>query len=223
MPPLDAAVGALCRPYLQPTVPRVHVEIDAQAGRTLPASVVDHLVATLRSVVDKPGGITLDTSGVIPGGAEPWTVDRIREVAAATRDTTNSRDVVVIHVLSLAGEPAEGSRIEQSIGVAFAAGEFAVFGDRIDGLALLLGGSERVLQSVVVHELGHLLCLVNLGYTSDVPREDPQHPGHSLNQDSVMFHAIETTAIGQLFTGPPPRDFDAADLADLAGLREGRY
>lgn len=222
-PSVGAPLGTLCRPYLQPTVPSLLIEIDAQAGAELPQSVIDHLLATLAAVVDKPGGITVDTSGVIPGGAQPWTPESIRQTAAASRTADSTPEQLVMHVLSLRGQPAADSEISQSIGVAFAAGEFVVFPERIEGLAALIGGTQAVLRSVTVHEAGHLLCLVNLTYTSDIPHEDPQHPGHSVDRGSVMFHAIETTAVGQLFSGPPPDSFTANDLADLEGLRTGRY
>ena len=222
-PSVGDPLGALCRPYLQPTVPSLLIEVDAQAGAELPQGVLDHLVTTLAAVLDKPGGIAVDTSGVIPGGGQPWTLESVRQTAAASRTADSTPDQLVLHVLSLRGQAAEDSEISQSIGVAFAAGEFAVFPERIDGLAALIGGTEAVLRSVAVHEAGHLLCLVNLGYTSDIPHEDPQHPGHSADRGSVMFHAIETTAIGQLFSGPPPDAFTANDLADLEGLRTGRY
>lgn len=227
--PVDGPLGSLCRTYLRPAVPRLIVEIDAQAGAELPPAVIDHLTATVGAVVDKPGGITVDASGTIAGGAQPWTLESIREAAAASRTHAPTTDTTVIHVLAVRGEPhqtppADGQPdIRGSIGIAFAAGELVVFPDRIDGLSALVGGTTAVLRAVTVHEVGHLLCLVNLGYTSDIPHEDPSHPGHSVDQGSVMFHAVETTAVGQIFTGPPPDTFTTNDLADLEGLRTGRY
>ncbi|MEA3055907.1 MAG: hypothetical protein QOD30_1339, partial [Actinomycetota bacterium] len=38
---------------------------------------------------------------------------------------------------------------------------------------------------------------------------------------SVMYWAVESTVVTDLLTGGPPRDFDAADLADLAEIRGG--
>lgn len=228
-PPLDGPLGSLCRTYLRPEVASLVIEIDAQAGAELPAPVIEHLLATLTAVLDKPGGITVDTSGRIEGRAQAWTLDSIRATAAASRSVAQTPDTVVMHIISLRGQPdqtapGEGQPdIRSSIGVAFAAGEFVIFPDRVEGLAALLGGVNAVLRSVTVHEAGHLLCLINLDYTSNIPHEDPAHPGHSVDRNSVMFHAIETTAIGQLFSGPPPNSFTANDLADLEGLRTGRY
>lgn len=220
----DGPVGSACRQLLRAEIPALVVEVDTQDGATLPAGVLDHLTGTIAAVADTPGGIAVDTAGTVPGDRREWTLEDLRAAAAATRDHPQTPDQAVLHVLSVRGVPdPDDPAIAGAIGIAFAATEFVVFGDRVDGLAVLLGGGEAVLRAVVVHELGHLLCLVNLGYTSEQGREDPAHPGHSANTGSVMFHAIETTAVGQIFSGPPPDAFDAADLADLEALRTGRY
>jgi hypothetical protein len=36
-----------------------------------------------------------------------------------------------------------------------------------------------------------------------------------------MYWAVESSLVGQVLNGPPPREFDAADLADLDALRNG--
>jgi hypothetical protein len=229
VPPIDGPLGSLCRTYLRGDVPRLVIEVDAQQGAALPEGVLAHLSDALAAVVDKPGGVVVQDGGGVPGGAQPWTLDAVRSLAAATRDVPHGGDTAVMHVLSLRGEPDQAepapgtTDIRASIGIAFDAGEFVVFPDRVDSLAALLGGVEAVLRAVTVHEAGHLLCLVGISYDSELDHEDPEHPGHSRDRGSVMFHAIETTAIGQLFSGPPPSAFAAADLADLDGLRSGRY
>ena len=72
-----------------------------------------------------------------------------------------------------------------------------------------------------MHEFGHLLGLVNLVYQSPVDHEDPDHPGHSNNEDSVMYWAVESSDISNIFSGQLPDEFDQDDLDDLAGLKSG--
>ena len=54
---------------------------------------------------------------------------------------------------------------------------------------------EDVENSVLVHEVGHLLGLVNLVYQSPIDHEDPDHPGHSSNDESVMYWAVESADV----------------------------
>ena len=220
----DGPLASACRPLLQPAIPARVIEVDAQAGAELSDAVLEHLAGSLRQVADAPGGVTVDSSGRIDGDVREWTLADIRAVEAASRSIPQTSDTAVVHVVALRGQPDQSDPgIASSIGIAFGATSFVVFPDRVDDLALLLGGADAILRAVVVHELGHLLCLVNLSYDSEIDHEDPEHPGHSRDDTSVMFHAIETTAIGQLFQGAPPSTFGDADLADLEGLRTGRY
>jgi hypothetical protein len=61
---------------------------------------------------------------------------------------------------------------------------------------------------------------VNIGYRSRFNHEDPAHPNHSNNPGSVMYWAVEDISIRNVLRGGPPPDFDDADRADLAMLRE---
>ena len=72
-----------------------------------------------------------------------------------------------------------------------------------------------------MHEAGHLLGLVNLVYTSPIDHEDPDNPGHSSNEDSVMYWAIESTSIGNFISGSIPDEFDDDDKFDLNGMADG--
>ena len=73
---------------------------------------------------------------------------------------------------------------------------------------------------MLVHEVGHLLGLVNLVYQSPVDHEDPDHPGYLGNDDSVMYWAIESVDVGNFIFGSWPNDFDNDDRNDLAGLAD---
>jgi hypothetical protein len=213
-----APLGALCRTYLRDQVPRLVVEADWQAGAAPAAGVLDHLLAVLRGVARKPGGAAQAGSRTGPGDPERvWRVADLRREADRVRTQRTSPGQAAIHVLFVRGRFTE----RDVIGVAHSASEIAVFPDAIGGLSTLLGGQPRVQRSVLVHELGHLLCLVNLSYRSHHDREDPAHPHHSTDRSSVMYWAIDTTAVGALFTGPPPDDFTAQDRDDLRRLAVG--
>ena len=104
------------------------------------------------------------------------------------------------------------------------ASTIAVFKDSIDDSVNFLGrpSADEIERAVTVHEAGHLLGLVNLVYQSPIPHEDPDHPGHSNNEDSVMYWAIESQDIGNQLDGEPPNNFDEYDLDDLSLLKQGK-
>ena len=99
----------------------------------------------------------------------------------------------------------------------------ALFKDSIDDAENIFRrpSAEKIENSVLVHEAGHLLGLVNLVYTSPADHEDSDHPGHSNNEDSVMYWAIESASISNFFDNELPTEFDSDDIADLEGLYDG--
>ncbi len=217
-------VGGNGRAILRAAVPRLVVEVDVQQGAPAPSqSALDHLAATLRSVADKPGGISFAGGNTFASDRTEWTSGYLREAAKANRSAYSSSDTVVLYVLYVRGGFYANGEQTNAIGVAYNASEVALFGERWQGLGTLLGSDRAIERAVLVHELGHVLGLVNLTYTSEIAHEDPEHPGHSNSQGSVMYWAIESTLIGQIFSGPPPDTFDDADRADLEGLKSGRY
>lgn len=151
-------------------------------------------------------------NGSVPGGARGWTADDIRSLADAGGPRA-TRDGAVLRILFLRGGL---SGRDTALGVAVRSDVAAIFSDRVTEAAGLVGNRDRIETAVVIHELGHLLGLVDL--VLDTGREDPEHPGHSTNPQSVMYHAVESTLVGSLLDGGPPTEFDARDRADLDAI-----
>lgn len=103
------------------------------------------------------------------------------------------------------------------IGLAFRASSIAVFEGTIDSDSALLGDAAAVTTTVMIHEFGHELGLV--GIFGKTPNEDLAHPPHSNDPNDVMYWEVDTTQIA-LLGGSPPTQFDAADLSDLATVKD---
>lgn len=215
-------VGANGRAYLRPAHPILIVEIDVQEGADPDPAAIDHLASTIRRYADKRE-VRFAGGNTFPSERREWTRSDLRRVADAHRRHRSDAQAATLYVLYVRGAFHQDGERTEAVGVAHSASEIALFPERWSGLGGLVSGSTAIERAVLVHEFGHVLGLVNLTYESDIDHEDPEHPGHSSNRRSVMFWAVETTLIGQVFDGPPPDEFDDADRADIEGLRTGRY
>jgi len=188
---------------------RVEVQVLTQPGAEPRRGTLDHLAAVLRQVTG--GKEVVLTGGTVAAQRDAWTAAELR---AAAGDVRQGGGTAVLRLLFVHGRYADADGV---LGVTVRGDVAAVFSDEVDAAGSPLVGSAAIEDAVTIHELGHLLGLVDLHLATG--RQDPDHPGHSRNRRSVMYWAVESTLVADVLQGGPPRDFDADDLADLARIR----
>lgn len=191
------------------------IEVDSVQGMSASNGALDLLRSRLTEVANKPDGIEIRRSETLPARGGTWSVRDILNLDDSTQDLKTGGKTVVTHLLFLDGRFEE----DNVIGVAIGHSTIAIFSQTIqDSCTVLngcLSGTDAVFRSVLVHEFGHAMGLVHNGIPMVTDHEDKAHPGHSSNQESVMYWEVETTSIFTVFRGGPPTTFDAADKQDL--------
>ena len=211
----DVAPGKLAGFFLRPAASdRIVVELRAQPGAAPRQATIDHLAQVLRDVSGK--AVTIDGPRAVAGGAQSWSVDELTRTADRASTHRQSSATSVMRLLYLHGDFAGDERV---LGISVRGDVAAIFSDQVQAAGGVLTGAGPLEDAVTVHEAGHLLGLVDLFV--DTGRDDPEHPGHSRNPDSVMYWAVESSLVTEVLTGGPPRNFDAADRADLRRIRNG--
>jgi hypothetical protein len=220
-PPLryddDGSVGTMSRVFLRRSPARaLSIEFAYVSGRTPQGSAIAHLTSILRRELDKPDGITTTVGNSISSSKTSWTLDDLRALERASRSRHSGGSRATMWFAYVGGRYAENPN---ALAVTFSASASVIFRDRIDDAATSVVLEQGIERSVLVHEAGHMLALVEIGYRSRFDHSDAQHPYHSNNPDSVMYWAVEDISVRNILAGGPPDDFDDADRADLAQLR----
>lgn len=196
------------------------IEVDTIQGQGPPSGALDFLKSRLASVVNKPGGLDLLQDDTMPARGGEWTDRDIAQYVDAHRGTNTGGNTVVTHLLFLDGHSEHDEDNARVLGVAYGHETIVLFAESIASSCTILAtnpctNAAPVWRSVLVHEFGHTMGLVDNGIPMVTPHEDSSHPGHSSSQSSVMYWAVERSGLLSVFTGDPPNDYDAADRADL--------
>jgi len=213
--PLDGSgvPGSFAADVLMPArSSAIDVAISSQSSAAPRQESIDHLTTVLADVSGK--SVAVVSGPAVGGDAHDWTADELRALVPPGSAPAGSRARITLLFVhgTLGGDKGVlGAAIRGDLAV--------IFVDRVDAAATPLVGSSGIEVAVVTHEVGHLLGLVDLYLHTG--RQDPEHPGHSTDKHSVMYWAVESDLVGDLLQGGPPREFDDADNADLARIREG--
>ncbi len=201
-------------------------ELDAVAGIAPRAAAKAYVVDRLGAVADKPGGITWTTDGTIPsrGADHVWTFEELKVLARETYDLAVPATTAKIHVLYLDGSYETNS----VLGVAWSNRHLVIFSKVLERACSQVLLSAQMCpaaeSSVLLHEVGHVIGLVDAGVEMVTNHKDPDHGAHDSSDSCVMYWAYDGVGVldvlaGRLTGASPELDFDAACRADLAALR----
>jgi hypothetical protein len=206
------AVGASANELLSDTKYKsIKVEIQYMPGFAPDAGAVNHLQNFLGTRLNKPGGITIVTKEIASSSSAALSANDIVAIEKASRSVFSSGEEIALYILYTNGQYTSGT----TLGVAYRNTSAAVFGKTVRDNSGGIGQTSRTKleATVLAHEIGHLLGLVDLG--SAMQTAHKAEGNHCNNQNCLMYYASETTDIaGFLLTGNIPSP-DAACLADL--------
>ena len=214
----DGDTGSLNHGYLQAQpYTKIIVEIDYIQGYEPTSATKTAISDFFQNVAGKT--VTFAGENVITPTKNTYTVNDIITTEKANRQHHTNGDTAVVYMMFLNGQFESPG----ALGVTYKASSSVLFVERMNDATSALILYSQIEKAVAIHELGHLMGLVNINYQSERDHEDSQHPKHSNNENSVMFWAVEDISLKNALNFGPPSTFDNDDIFDLQKIRDGTY
>ncbi len=193
------------------------VEIQYVNGFQPTTSTLDNLKTFLEQRLNKLGGITFTQNVIASPGKTVYSFSDIKDIEKSKRSQTTSGTTITAYFLFLDGDYSENSGSSKVLGIAYGTTSMAIFEKTIQEYSGGLGKpSATTLETTVInHEFGHTLGLVNSGTGMQTAHRDAAHGAHCNNKDCLMYFTAETSDIvGNLIGGNIP-GLDANCINDL--------
>ena len=210
----NKAVGYSANQLLSPgTYKSIKIEVQYMTGYAPDAAALSHLQNVLNTYLNKPSGITIVTKEISASSSTTLSIDQIKTIEEQNRTVFTTGDQLGVYFLYTNGNFTDN----KVLGAAYRNTSMVIFGKTIHDNSGALGQASRTkLEATVLeHEFGHILGLVDIGSPMQTNHKDAAHGNHCSNTNCLMYYASETTDIlGFLLTGNIP-PFDANCIADL--------
>lgn len=179
---------------------------------------ISNMESFLNAYLRKPNGIQVELRSIGSVGQESYSAQDIRNIEDANRQLFNSENTLAISFIFLDGEYAGNSGDSKVLGVAYRNTSMAIFQETVlENSGGLTQPSRTKLESTIInHEIGHILGLVNNGTPMNTDHQDDAHGHHCDNSDCLMYHAVETTDIIDNLIGNSVIELDQNCKNDLS-------
>jgi len=202
---------------------KVVVEVGSTKSATPSEAAIAHLTSVMSDLLDKSGGVTVVTDTPVDDVSGALSIDQVTAIEDASRTQYSMGDTAVFYYLVVSTNSTDDSSAGSILGEAYRPSAMVIFQKTIDANSGSLGQPSRdvVESTVVAHEFGHILGLVNTGTPMQTPHEDSAHPKHDVNTACLMYWANNSSAgLANLLTGGTVPDYDANCRADVAALKK---
>ncbi len=188
------------------------------AGHAPEDRAIDTLEAFLNKRLHKPGGIEVEQEEIDDPGKSTFTVSGLEALEEKHRESyTDQSGGITASFLFVNAGYEEDTDDAKTLGLAYGATSMAIFSENIKEFS---GGINqppewKLEATVMEHEVGHILGLVNAGTDMVNDHQDDPHGKHCDDENCLMYYATETSDVVGNLLGSPIPSLDDNCLDDL--------
>lgn len=179
---------------------------------------VENFKAFVTNRLNKSKGWEIRLEEITVPAKSAYTVDDIKKMENNLRTQYNTKDKIAVFGIYLDAEYAGNTENGSVLGIAYQNTSFAIFENTVKIFSNKpVAPSRTVLSTTVLnHEFGHLLGLVNNGSTMQTNHQDTAHGKHCDVDNCLMYWTAETgEGLLNTLTGGTIPVLDAQCIADL--------
>lgn len=197
---------------------KIVVEIAYVAGFKPTTTTINSFKSFLQNRLHKSDGIVIIQREIPSTGMNTYSVDDIIALETTHRTKYNNNNEIAVFAFFANGEYAGNTDNSSVLGIAYRNTSFVIFEETIREYSTgVLAPDLSVLETTVMnHEFGHILGLVNTGSSPQSDHQDTAHGKHCDVDDCLMYWTAETgEGIINMISGGTVPTLDSACLADL--------
>lgn len=196
----------------------ISVEIIYMSGFRPTDTALDNLKQLISSRCNKPDGIKLVFHEIPAQGKSSYSISDVRSLEEEYRkEFTFKKDLAVCFIF-MDGPSSENQGSSMVLGQAYFNTSMVVYEKSLQDNSGGFGEPElyKLETTVINHEFGHILGLVNTGSEMYYEHQDPGHGSHCNNADCLMYWEAETGSMfNNLLGNSPIPTLDANCIKDL--------
>lgn len=196
---------------------KIIVELMYVDGFKPTSTAVNNFKTFLEQRLNK-SSITIDQINIGAATKDVYTINDIKELEDNKRQKFNTETEIAVSGIFVNGEYSENTSEGKVLGVAYRNTSFVIFEETVQSFSSQpLAPSTTVLETTVLnHEFGHLMGMVNVGTAMQSNHQDTAHGRHCTAENCLMFWTAETgEGIVNMLSGGSIPDFDSQCIADL--------
>lgn len=198
---------------------KLRLEILYMPGHAPTTNSLDQIKQFLSTHISKPDGIEVFTRQIPSFNQAQYSINDLTAIEESYRLAWNQEADMSLCILLVDGDFAASNQV---LGLAYRNTSMALFQKTIYQYSGGLTQPPRAtLESTIfLHELGHVLGLVNNGAPMQNNHQDDANGRHCSNADCLMFYAVETTDFAANILGGNIPTLDSDCSQDLAQLKK---